>query len=52
MFAVNILGPRGGIKETFKFDNEQAAVKKQYELEDDKYYVEFVNLAYFPKRQK
>lgn len=52
MFAVNVLGPRGGIKQTFKFDNEQAAVKKQNELEEKMVPVEFVNLAYLPNRQK
>jgi hypothetical protein len=49
-FAVNILGPRGGIKKTFKFNDEQEAVRKQYQLEDQGHAVEFVNLRYFPNR--
>lgn len=52
MYAVNVLGPRGGITKTYKFNDEQQAVQKQYELEDTGKYVEFVNLNYFPKRQK
>lgn len=51
-FAVNVLGPRGGIKQTFKFSDEQEAVQKQDELEMKNVAVEFVNLLFFPKRQK
>lgn len=51
-YAVNILGPRNGIKETFRFSNEDEAVQKQQQLEDSGYRVEFANLNYFPKRQK
>jgi hypothetical protein len=52
MFAVNILGPRRGIKETFLFDDESKAVEKQYALEDAGKAVEFVNLKFFPNRRK
>ena len=53
MFAVNILGPRGGIKDSFTFDSEEAAVEKQRILEESgKFSVEFVNLSFFPKRVK
>lgn len=51
-FAVNVLGPRKGIKQTFKFADEQQAVEKQNDLEMKGLYVEFVNLNFFPKRQK
>ena len=52
MFAVNILGPRNGIKKSFVFEREDKAVEKQYELEDTGCIVEFVNLNFFPKRVK
>lgn len=53
MFAVNILGPRGGIKTSFTFDNEEDAVEKQRMLEETgKFSVEFVDLSFFPNRSK
>lgn len=52
-YAVNILGPRGGIIQSFKFNDETAAVRKQTELETETFHaVEFVDLNFFPKRCK